>query len=188
MGRYCNFVRFAGCNLKCKFCDTDHSKYEELTVPEIWKRLDSRLPVVLTGGEPLLQPLEPLLRYINARRSSGGPFFGRVQIETNGTVLYHFDACDYRMPDAYLVMSPKPEGEVHRDMWLKVHAVKWLVPVWSLSEIRDRIREDHTHHFVQPVNYKKKVNYKNVQTCLEYITQEPRLRLSIQLHKVIGVR
>ena len=56
-GRAAIFIRFAGCNLKCPFCDTDFSQYEEMSDEDILNRIKSYPSrfVVLTGGEPSLQ-------------------------------------------------------------------------------------------------------------------------------------
>ena len=56
-GRAAIFIRFAGCNLKCPFCDTDFSQYEEMSDEDILNRIKSYSShfVVLTGGEPSLQ-------------------------------------------------------------------------------------------------------------------------------------
>ena len=51
------FIRFSGCNLKCSFCDTDHSRYKFLTKEEIYtkiKKFNSK-HIIFTGGEPTLQ-------------------------------------------------------------------------------------------------------------------------------------
>ncbi|KKK89892.1 hypothetical protein LCGC14_2728540, partial [marine sediment metagenome] len=59
------FIRFAGCNLSCIWCDTDHSKKlnlgEEHILDWISKDNDKCKNIVLTGGEPSLQDLKPLL-------------------------------------------------------------------------------------------------------------------------------
>ena len=78
------FVRFSGCNLACPWCDTDHSRAEEMTHDELEAAVLELLAghkgaiIVLTGGEPALQLRDddPLFR----------GFGCRVCIETNGTL------------------------------------------------------------------------------------------------------
>lgn len=80
------FVRFAGCNLRCSYCDTGYAlkredAVETLDRPQLLERLH-RYPwkkITLTGGEPLLQPLEGLCRDLSAEGYE-------INIETNGAV------------------------------------------------------------------------------------------------------
>ena len=63
-GRAAIFIRFAGCNLRCSFCDTQFNEYREMTDEQILNEIaqyPSRF-VVLTGGEPTLQVDEPFLQ------------------------------------------------------------------------------------------------------------------------------
>ena len=79
-GRAAIFIRFSGCNLKCPFCDTDFSRYDELTDDDIIERIKdfpSRF-VVLTGGEPSLQVDTPLIDKLHAHGYE-------IAMETNGT-------------------------------------------------------------------------------------------------------
>ena len=79
-GRAAIFIRFSGCNLKCPFCDTDFSQYEELSDDDIIERIKdfpSRF-VVLTGGEPSLQVDTPLIDKLHAHGYE-------IAMETNGT-------------------------------------------------------------------------------------------------------
>lgn len=71
-GRAAVFVRFSGCNLKCPFCDTDFTKYQEMSAQDIIDSMKaligdvSTMPmVVLTGGEPTLQVDESLIDAIH---------------------------------------------------------------------------------------------------------------------------
>jgi organic radical activating enzyme len=67
VGRRATFVRFAGCNLACPFCDTNHQRRHEYSGPELLREICVRVGqcksayVVLTGGEPLLQVDHELL-------------------------------------------------------------------------------------------------------------------------------
>ena len=87
-GRAAFFVRFAGCNLSCEFCDTDHTINEKLSHSQIIERIlklaDVKLisevkanMVVLTGGEPTIHDLNPLIKVL---QDLG--FY--VALETNG--------------------------------------------------------------------------------------------------------
>jgi len=93
------FVRFAGCNLQCHWCDTEYPANWVMTKDEIINRVRSFANVklvVFTGGEPFRQPIKPLIFELAKTR--------QVQIETNGTVpvdwseLYSF---------CTVVVSPK---------------------------------------------------------------------------------
>lgn len=120
-GRPAVFIRLAGCNLACKFCDTEFEsgtmlheidvlyKVREL-VPDAWRQ-----PlVVLSGGEPFRQDIRELVRRL---------FYDRyeVQIETAGTLW--LDDLDRR---AQLVVSPKTGG-LHSAIYARATDFKYIL-------------------------------------------------------------
>lgn len=114
------FVRLAGCNLQCPWCDTDYTSRRELVGPtQIVKMINdlfvpARL-VVITGGEPFRQSLGPLVRALDEDGYT-------VQIETNGTL---YDAAfPYEL--ATVVCSPKtPKLNPH--LWPHIAALKYVL-------------------------------------------------------------
>ena len=81
----CIFIRFAGCNLRCNYCDTKFAYETEFSmeISEIMKTIDKYSPVKLveiTGGEPLLQPqIYELFSALLKKKY-------RILLETNGSV------------------------------------------------------------------------------------------------------
>lgn len=167
------FVRLAGCNLSCNFCDTDYSLKFFATIPQIVARvreLGGECPmVILTGGEPLAQT--QTLALIEALRADGR----RVHIESNGTIFTELPE------DVWLCVSPKERVDVR--MAARANEAKFIVD--------GRVPEEHLAAFarhetilLQPEGNKR----PNVELALEYAKRHPRrFRLSLQTHKMIGV-
>jgi 7-carboxy-7-deazaguanine synthase len=167
------FVRLAGCNLACDFCDTDYSTKFLAAVDEVVDRVresGADCPmVILTGGEPLAQAETPAL--IEALREDGR----RVHIESNGTIYADLAA------DVWLCVSPKERVDVR--MAARANEAKLIVD--------ERVPEEHLPLFadlptilLQPEGNKP----ANVAIALQYAKAHPqRFRLSLQTHKFIGV-
>ncbi len=168
------FVRLAGCNLACDFCDTDYSLKFFAGVDDVVRKvreIGGDCPmVILTGGEPLAQAETPAL--IDALRADGR----RVHIESNGTIFTELP------DDVWLCVSPKER--VDPRMAERADEAKFIVD--------ERVPEEHLPIFagkpvilLQPEGNKR----KNVELALEYAKAHPkRFRLSLQTHKMIGVR
>ena len=167
------FVRLAGCNLACDFCDTDYSTKFFAGVDEVVEKIreiGGGCPmVILTGGEPLVQAETPAL--IEALRSDGR----RVHIESNGTIYSELPG------DVWLCVSPKERVDAR--MAARANEAKLIVD--------ERVPEEHLPLFahlptilLQPEGNKP----ANVAIALEYAKAHPkRFRLSLQTHKFIGV-
>jgi len=93
VGQLALFIRFAGCNLNCEYCDTKWANetevsYQSYTVHELYQMIkESKVKnVTLTGGEPLIQPnMNKLLEKLRMDSTL------RIEIETNGSV----DICSF---------------------------------------------------------------------------------------------
>jgi organic radical activating enzyme len=172
-GKPAVFVRLAGCNLSCDFCDTDYSLKFFSTVDDIVakvRELGKDCPmVVLTGGEPLAQ--SEALELIEALRRDGR----RVHIESNGTIATELP------DDVWLTVSPKERVDAR--MAKRANEVKLIVDE-RVPENWLELFADKKTVLLQPEGNKP----KNVALALEYAKAHPgRFRLSLQTHKFIGV-
>jgi len=192
MGRAAVFCRFAGCNLwsgreidrgqaVCNFCDTDFvgidgsggGRFADAgaladAVAAEWG--DSRLGryVVLTGGEPLLQVDQSLVDALHARGFEVG-------IETNGT-----QAAPAGLD--WVCVSPKADAE------LVLRAGDELKLVYPQDKAAPE-RFEHLafdHFFLQPMDSPQAAT--SLEAAIAYCTNNPRWRLSLQSHKMIGIR
>lgn len=169
-GRAAIFIRFAGCNLKCPFCDTDFSQYEEMSDEAILNRIKSYPSrfVVLTGGEPSLQ-VDRLL--VDLLHSHGY----ELAMETNGTHPI-VDGIDW------ITCSPKGNTVIKRCNELK-----------CIFEETTQVPDDHgisaEYKYLQPCDVQDaERNAQIVKRCFDYILQHPEWRMSLQTHKLVGFK
>ena len=188
------FVRFSGCNLRCPWCDTEFSEYTEMTAEQIVTQMkelydlpnERRKMCVLTGGEPSLQVDKPLIDTLHA-----AGFY--ICIETNGT---------RPLPDGidWITCSPKQPLAISR--WplalKKVNEVKVVFTGTYDPEIW-RTQLEAEHWMLQPLRYTGDWLIENVDAweddrndnlddTVRYILAHPFWRLSVQLHKIAGLR
>ena len=174
------FVRLATCNLRCPWCDTDHTTdAKRMTEEEIVKKVEAILPksrlVVLTGGEPMLQSLGGLV--------SALPNETLVQIETNGTL---WQSCLERLVwsgRVTIVCSPKPGHLICRDVYWCAAAFKIVYGVG------DPVPEEYPGEmFVQPRDDGLvSANEANLKASIA-LCMEKGWRLSLQVHKLLGLK
>ena len=194
-GRAAVLCRFAGCNLWsgrdedrhkaiCKFCDTDFIGTDGpgggrfISVLELAKKVASLWPgkrikptwplVVCTGGEPLLQ-LD--LELVEALHSEGF----EVAVETNGTCL----------PPAgidWICVSPKADTEL---LLRSGHELKLIFPQAGAEPERFEAL-DFQHFFLQPMDGPD--HDRNTPWAVHYCLEHPQWRLSLQTHKLLGIK
>jgi 7-carboxy-7-deazaguanine synthase len=192
-GRAAVFLRFAGCNLwtglerdrataVCKFCDTDFvgtdgvaggkfATAEDLAhaIEEKWPSASMAQPyVVCTGGDPLQQIDEALIAALHAHHFE-------IAIETNGTLL---------PPPGieWICVSPKADTELKLT---RGNELKLIYPQKGAPPERyARLLFDH--FFLQPMDNEHRD--ANTKAAIEYCLAHPQWRLSLQTHKLIGIR
>jgi 7-carboxy-7-deazaguanine synthase (Cx14CxxC type) len=208
-GRRAVFLRFSGCNLwsgreqdrqeaQCTFCDTDFvgtngengGRYEAEPladkVAELWGEpgrcagadtasrreydqpaLDERRLVVITGGEPMLQLDEPLITALHARRLE-------VAVETNGT-LPAPPGLDW------ICVSPKAGTQVVQRRGNELKLV-WPQPGIDPNDLSDWAFD---HWLIQPLDGPDAAH--STEAAIDFVLQNPRWRLSLQTHKLLGL-
>lgn len=201
-GRPAVFCRFSGCNLwtgreqdrhtaVCQFCDTDFigvgpdgGKFASAhaladAVLSRWPairdgRADGGRPmVVCTGGEPLLQLDEPAIVALHARGFE-------VAVETNGT---------QPAPPGldHICVSPKADAPL---VLTHGHELKLVYPQVQPDAQPERFESlDFRTFFLQPLDGPTpEATRANTSAALEYCLSHPKWRLSIQTHKLLGIR
>lgn len=191
-GRRAVFVRFAGCNLWsgreadraaaiCSFCDTDFVGTDGVgggrfadadalaaAAVEHWGQGTAHRFVVLTGGEPMLQVDDALVDALH-----GAGFI--IAIESNGTLPVH-PGIDW------VCISPKAGSEVAQ------RSGNELKLVWPQAGSDIAVIEDWAfdHFLIQPLD--SATAAANRAAAIEVVTANPKWRLSLQTHKLLGLR
>ena len=195
-GRPAVFCRFAGCNLwsgreqdraqaVCQFCDTNFVIQDSDTgtlggkfadADALAEQIQTQWPgtshtnrfVVLTGGEPLLQVDDALVAALHARGF-------QIAVETNGTLA---------APPGidWICVSPKAGAP-----WMQRtgHELKVVWPQITLN-LDELEAADFTHHYLQPMD--NVLQSDNIARCIALCLARPIWRLSLQTHKLTGIR
>jgi 7-carboxy-7-deazaguanine synthase len=199
-GRAAVFCRFAGCNLwsgreedrataVCQFCDTDFvgsdgaggGKFETAalladTIEEVWNSTSAgpqQRYVVFTGGEPLLQLDADLIDALHAKGFT-------IAIETNGTI---------KVPKGvdWVCVSPKAGSEL---LVLQADEIKLVIPQQGHVAIETLLarfeKMDYRNRFLQAMDGPNL--QENLALAVRLCQKRPLWRLSVQTHKMIGIR
>jgi 7-carboxy-7-deazaguanine synthase len=191
-GRAAVFCRFAGCNLwsgreedraaaACTFCDTDfvgmdgtgggrfpNAEALAEAIEREWGEPRHKRYVVLTGGEPLLQVDDMLVAALHRRGFEIG-------VETNGTQMAPVGI-------DWICVSPKGRSEL---VLRSGHELKLVFPQ-AEARPEDFAGLAFEHFFLQPMDSPKA--QANLEAAIGFCTDNPQWRLSIQSHKMIGIR
>ena len=185
-GKPAIFVRLSGCNMNCKFCDTDWVLGDQYTLEEILIQI-SDLPckhIVWTGGEPLLQLNKESIQFFKKA--------GFTQsVETNGTLpiikgldyvacspkvgvdalnknFKHYDVDEFR----FVI------GRINRKEYKPISigqlplAIDYYVSPLFDGELHERLQADKD----------------NIEKAVLFVKRNPKWKLSIQTHKLLGLQ
>lgn len=172
------FVRLGGCNLACTFCDTEFESFREMSVEAVLaevKKLaeDGRKLVVITGGEPLRQPIALLCEKLIAEGF-------QPQIETNGSLWRDLPT------GVDIICSPKSAAMIRPDLLERITAFKFVLAAG------DAVLEVGQSQVKAPVwiqamdEYDEAKNAANLEHVLELAAREG-YKVSIQTHKIAGI-
>lgn len=181
------FLRLGGCNLACKFCDTEFDQMTQINIVDILEQIktlagSTHKLVVITGGEPMRQPIEKLCDLLLEQNFS-------LQIETNGTIYRDLDS------RVSIICSPKNNGKnylpVREDLLAKVTALKFIIS--SENQNYNHVPElGQTKYnipvYLQPMDeYDLQKNNNNLELVKALATKHG-YRISLQLHKIMDIR
>lgn len=179
------FIRFAGCNLSCPFCDTDFHKGKKMTLEQIVGAIEEAVGsrpfpnlVVLTGGEPTLQANDRLCDILHSH-------FDVVAMESNGTREAP------RKVD-FLTISPKSDflpQPTHNPVIVKRCEELKVVFDGKNDPGHWQYVIAARHYYLQPCDTgDAEKNAEIMQGAVEYILKHPQWKLSLQTQKILNIR
>ncbi|HOB18265.1 MAG TPA: radical SAM protein [Candidatus Methanoculleus thermohydrogenotrophicum] len=185
-GRPCTFIRLAGCNLRCAWCDTPCARQggEEMSVAQVLDQiwLQNGKHICITGGEPLLWA-EEVLELLKKFSIHGYT----VEIETNGTL-------DFREMQSYasICMDVKcPSSGEKSNLALLQHITPRDAVKFVVADENDLLyaRAVMAHYEIQGEVFISPVEGSDYRAIADYIVEENLpVRFQVQLHKILGMR
>jgi organic radical activating enzyme len=172
------FIRMSGCNLRCAFCDTDHQSHTMMSAPEIVEQV-MRYPgaplIVLTGGEPALHIDNALIQALKLTGKT-------IAIETNGTLP---------LPDGidWVTLSPKTAFQGGEALPCIITSCDELKVVYTGQNLNQYDHIKAQQRFLQPCYVDDpKQRLLGLQATVKAVLDNPKWRLSLQTHKLLGIR
>ena len=186
------FIRFAGCNLSCPWCDTHRHTKELLSLPEIMAavRKYKNRAVIITGGEPTT--VVGLGDVLSKLKEEGY----WLALETNGLkAIPEIEMFDY------VAVSPKyfyRSKYVGDSILQKANEVRIVAESSGMEDFCRKMRERiaATDYYISPLDENGKMHYRRAFNLMQKLNSAPSMKvalwppwaISIQTHKVLGVK
>ncbi len=207
VGRLAIFVRFAGCNLRCAFCDTKYSwdkdsaiyKEDPAGLIQHIKGMDFKSKfIILTGGEPLTQDFKALCEFVYLLKEEGY----EVALETNGSIEFE----PLRLVADWITVSPKQmpfamhSGDELKLLYTGDEDLEWygnlrfkefylqpVLPDFPEPEVADDAAETvaRISRALTVWWHDCRMHFANT---LQAIKKNPKWKMSFQAHKLAGIR
>lgn len=208
------FIRFQGCKMNCKWCDTTYSKSPiepNYTIKQVLDSIDCfhNTFICITGGEPFDQAYE--LKLLVQELVVDVPQLDTILIETNGclyasdvryksclsSILSNYKVClsvDIKGPSSGMSNFYGVEFFHFWSNYLsRLDTIKYVIDFDSQEDIKflkamllltDKFFEEKPHLYVSPVMYERSIN--GLEKAIDFCT-ENNVNLNIQLHKLLGI-
>lgn len=176
-GHAAYFVRLAGCDVGCVFCDVKESwgidEHPVLSLDEIVEEIGAANLVVVTGGEPSLYPLQNLTSRLKEKGI-------RTHMETSGSheITGVWD---------WICLSPKKRKMPVDSSWKKAHELKVVISRKNDFAFAEKCASEVSADcicFLQPEWDKEK---KILPEIIDYIKDNPKWKMSLQTHKYMDI-
>jgi len=176
-GTYVDFVRLFGCPVGCYFCDQNYqdggknNSKIKLTINEIIAKIESER-IVLTGGEPLIQPnVKQLIKQLNSKGIT-------ANIETSGISWVDIT------PNNWVTLSPKyhlnKKYPIDNKWWERANEIKLVISEGNELDYYPQIMSSSKLIYLQPEWSNKE---QIIPKILNILKQNPHMKLSQQTHK-----
>lgn len=184
------FLRFAGCNLTCPFCDTPADKQFAASADELLAMLNdlsaSCNRIVITGGEPNIHNLSPLLNRLHDAGFS-------LHMETNGLqtqwIERNINSIDF------LTISPKAVDLLCQKALNQCDEIKYLFPDFiDIDAVERKLTINHPKRYILPIaeayqngTGRNTIISQNVQRAIRFCKTNPDFSLCLQVHKYLQI-
>lgn len=172
------FIRVGGCDVGCHWCDVKESWNPELhpltQVDAILKQIPNHIQtIVLTGGEPLLYNLQYITSELHKAKKN-------IHLETSGTSNFSGEI-------DWICLSPKKNELPKPEMYQKADELKVIIfnkTDFEFAEKQAQFVSKDCQLFLQPEWSQRE---KMIPQIIDYVTQNPKWKISLQTHKYLRI-